>query len=107
MGKSSKSCKEKYYILEPLTGEVQKYLEDGMGLEYVSSDLSSNPEGYVVYTDEYDIVDEISEMKDMIKIHEIPDSITKEYDQYDTNKEFISYYWDGNIWVEKGIVMKD
>lgn len=96
----------KIYILEPLTEEVKKYLEDGMGLKYVSSDLSSNPEGYVIYTKDQDIMGMIAEMKDLIKVHEVPDSITKEYEQYDGNEEFITDYWDGNIWIEKGIVMK-
>ena len=99
-------AKPHYYILEPLRDEVEQYIKEILKLNYVASDLAENPEGYLIYTSSEDIINQMREFKNKIRIHDVPDSITEQYEQYDGHDEFITDYWDGNILLKKGIVMK-
>ena len=77
----------KYYILSPNTNNFSEYLANN-GYEYMSSDLSVNPEGYLV--SEKDIKNKFDGYNNF-ELHEIPT-------QYCNNiEDFVTDYWDGNI----------
>ena len=99
-------AKPRYYILEPLQEEVEQYLKEKLKLKYVASDLAENPEGYLIYTSSEDVINQMREFGDKIHVHDVPDSITEQYEQYDGHDEFITDYWDGNILLKEGIVMR-
>ena len=92
-----------YYIIETDNELAEEYLKNTMKLKFLSSDISGNPEGYLFCTEATEIVDLIREL-DCVTIHDIPESIMEQYESVD---DFVTDYWDGNILLNQGIVIRE
>ena len=78
----------KYYFIEPRTSGTYNYMQFHYG-HSESSDLSQNPEGWIV-TDE-----DLNKIPGSYNIYEIPEIFQ------DNIKEFRTEFWDGEIILER------
>lgn len=93
----------KYYIIETDNELTEEYLKDTMKLKFLSSDISGNPEGYLFRTEVTEFIDLIQELEN-VTIHDIPESIMEQYESVD---DFVTDYWDGNVLLNEGIVIRE
>lgn len=91
-----------YYIIETDNEIINEYLNNIPKCKYVSSDLADNPEGYLICTDETDIIEDIRKLG-KVTIHDVPKSIREQYESVD---DFVTDYWDGNILLKEGRVFR-
>lgn len=92
-----------YYIIETDNEIINDYLNNIPNCKYVSSDLADNPEGYLICTDATDVMEDIRKLG-KVTIHDVPKSIREQYESVD---DFVTDYWDGNILLKQGIVIRD
>ena len=92
-----------YYIIETDNEIINDYLNNIPNCKYVSSDLADNPEGFLICTSATDIIEDIRKLG-KVTIHDVPKSIREQYESVD---DFVTDYWDGNILLNQGIVMRD
>lgn len=92
-----------YYIIETDNEIIKEYLNNIPKCRYVSSDIAGNPEGYLIVTSATDVIEDIRKLNKVI-IHDVPDSIRKQYESVD---DFVTDYWDGNILLKEGRVFRE
>ena len=85
----------KRYILEVFDDTIKEMFEKE-GFEYVSSDLSCNPEGFLIGEKAREQLKQFDEMNtdNIFKLHKIPDEIVE---RYENTEDFVTDYWDGDI----------
>ena len=87
-----------YYIIESDNEIIKDYFNNIC--KHVSSDITDNPEGYLICTSATDIMEDIRKLGN-VTVHDVPKSIRE---QYESTDDFVTDYCSGKILLKQDIV---